>query len=171
MKNNTGAFSLFRIRNSPSSTKRGFTLLLAAIISAIVLSVGLAIYSIAQKQLLLSSLGKYSQFAFYNADSGAECALYWDVRQAYFSTSTPPTQITCNAQGSHVTYTQQGGSYSFSFQYAPNGNCANVTLTKTPDTANPNVLRTSIHADGFNVACTQLAISPIALQRSVDLNY
>jgi len=153
---------------------RGFTLLLAAIISSIVLSVGLAIYSIAQKEVTLSSLGKYSQFAFYNADSGSECALYWDVRHAFFSTSTPPSQIACDynsGNASAITFATQGTSYIFSFQYAPNGNCANVSITKTPDTVHPNVLRTTIHADGYNVPCSQLSTSPIALERSIDLNY
>src|SRR3990167_7483874 len=71
-----------------TSSERGFTLLLAAIVSSIVLAVGAAIFGIAQKQVLLSAIGRDSQFAFYAADTAAECALYWDFRCNYFASST-----------------------------------------------------------------------------------
>jgi hypothetical protein len=44
----------------------------------LVLAVGLAILSIALKQLQLSSAGRESQKAFFSADAGVECALYLD---------------------------------------------------------------------------------------------
>lgn len=71
--------------------RRGFTLLLAALVATIVLSLGAAIYTIAFKQVVLSSIGRDSQLAFYAADTMAECALYWDVRQNIFSTSSSAT--------------------------------------------------------------------------------
>src|SRR5229473_174899 len=75
-----------KTNNSKLKTnQKGFTLLLAALISSIVLSLGAAIFSIAQKELALSSVGRNSQFAFYAADTAAECALYWDVRFSAFS--------------------------------------------------------------------------------------
>src|SRR3989344_4229619 len=60
--------------------RRGFTLLFAMIISSIVLSIGLGIFNIALKELVLSSAARESQFAFFAADTGTECALYWDIR-------------------------------------------------------------------------------------------
>ena len=64
----------------------GFTLLLAALVASIVLALGSSIFTIAKKQVTLSSLGRDSQFAFYAADTIAECALYYDVRFAAFVT-------------------------------------------------------------------------------------
>jgi|SRR3989338_3738094 len=78
-----------------SRAQRGFTLLLAALVSSIVLAVGAAIFSIAQKQVALSVLGRDSQFAFYAADTAAECALYWDFRCNYFASSTADIKTTC----------------------------------------------------------------------------
>lgn len=78
--------------------ERGFTLLLAALISSIVLALGTSVFGLVQKELVLSSIGRDSQFAFYAADSAAECALYWDIRHGIFSTTTAPTEITCNGQ-------------------------------------------------------------------------
>ena len=85
-----------RLITTPSN--RGFTILLAALVSSLVLALGISIVSIAQKQIVLSSTGKGSQFAFYAADSGAECALFFDMRFNHFSTTTPPTDITCGGQ-------------------------------------------------------------------------
>src|SRR3989344_7320988 len=90
------------MKNFRKNTQRGFTLLLAALVSSVVLAVGAAIFSIAQKQVTLSALGRDSQFAFYAADTIAECALYWDFRFEYFATTTPPTVVapdpSCDSQ-------------------------------------------------------------------------
>ena len=58
--------------------KKGFTLLYASLIVSLILGIGLAILEITYQQLLLSSSAKESKFAFYNADAGLECALYYD---------------------------------------------------------------------------------------------
>jgi hypothetical protein len=57
---------------------RGFVLLYAVMTSTIILAVGVSIISIALKQLNISTVGRESQYAFYAANTGAECALYWD---------------------------------------------------------------------------------------------
>ena len=57
---------------------KGFTLLFAVIISSLLLSIGVAILDLALKQFSLSSTGKNSQVAFYAADNGLECGLFWD---------------------------------------------------------------------------------------------
>lgn len=58
----------------------GSVLILALIMASILLSVGLGISGIALKEIKLSSIGTESGKAFYMADTGAECALYWDLR-------------------------------------------------------------------------------------------
>lgn len=153
-------------------TNRGFTLLLAALVASITLSIGVSIFEITQKQVILSSLGRDSQFAFYTADTGAECALYWDVRHNAFSTTTPITPITCDstADGSpniDVSSTDTA-SYPvyFNFQFEPGGLCAEVVVTK--QLSNP---QTVIHSDGFNTNCASIAASPRSLQRSVEIRY
>ena len=61
-----------------SNRKKGFTLLFAALVGALVLAVGMAILGITIKQLALASASKATQQAFYSADAGIECALYLD---------------------------------------------------------------------------------------------
>ncbi len=64
--------------SSSLSRSRGFTLLFASLIGALVLAVGMAILGITIKQLSLSAAGKATQQSFYSADAGVECALYLD---------------------------------------------------------------------------------------------
>jgi len=59
--------------------QKGFTLLFAILVSILVLAVGASIISIAIKQVILSGAGRESQYAFYAANTGVECALYWDL--------------------------------------------------------------------------------------------
>jgi len=94
----------------------GFTLLLAALVASITLALGTAIYSIAVKQVQLASIGRESQFAFYTADTIAECALFWDVRYDYFSTTSPPSSVTCNNVTVPVTAVNDQNTFA-------NGSC------------------------------------------------
>lgn len=161
---------------------RGFTLLLAALVASIVLALGSSIFVIARKQVTLSSLGRDSQFAFYAADTGAECALYWDIRQGAFGSSTPATPPTCAAQVLGETVTsgdRTAPPYTIEFDmdlfanadgiagtFDDNGYCARVTVSK--DTAHPYTL---IKADGYSTPCSTTETSARALQRSVFLRY
>ena len=48
----------------------------------------ISIYNITLKELILSSYGRNSQFAFYAADTGLECALYWNIKRCIFNYDT-----------------------------------------------------------------------------------
>ena len=65
----------------------GFTLFVALIVTSLLLSIGFSLSNIVLKQLIFSQSSRESQISFYAADSGAECALYWD-RKNQFGTTT-----------------------------------------------------------------------------------
>lgn len=65
----------------------GFTLLYALIISSLILATVLSIVNIALKQSNIAGLGRRSQVAFYAANSGMECALYWVLHGRPISTN------------------------------------------------------------------------------------
>jgi hypothetical protein len=159
--------------------KRGFTLLIAALISSVVLALGVAIFEIAIKQVTLSSMGRESQFAFYSADTAAECALYWDVKHTAFDNALPAGNIACDspngANSIAVTKTAlPDGIFRYNFQFNPNGKCADVWIMKCGtsdcDPKYPHI-HTIVHADGYNTTCDIVSTSPRALQRSVELRY
>lgn len=58
---------------------KGFTLLYAVVVTSVILAASLSIISIALRELALSSSARDSQYAFYIANTGLECALYWDI--------------------------------------------------------------------------------------------
>ncbi len=180
--------------------QRGFTLLLAALVASIVLSVGAAIFGIAQKQLTLSALGRDSQFAFYAADTAAECALYWDFRCNYFASSTAGINAACNnptptcdgqAMGPFnpdrpgipaYPYTMTSRQMDlFSDVSTASGFCVEVSVKKCQGTFTEDgncttglptdAVRTIIHADGYSTNCAAILTSERALQRSVELHY
>lgn len=60
--------------------KKGIALLMAVLVSGLFFVIAAAIFKIALVELILSSTGRDSQFAFYAADTGAECALFWNYK-------------------------------------------------------------------------------------------
>jgi len=52
------------------------------LVGALALAVGAAIYDLAVREVDLSQTATQSQYAIYAADTGAECALYWDSKCA-----------------------------------------------------------------------------------------
>lgn len=123
---------------------KGFTLFVAIVIMGTLLLVATGIVNLAVKQALISNSGRESQNAFYAADTGIECALYWDVQNpsgiSAFATSTG-SQINCNNQ----TMTVGGVATStFTFNFNPDPYCTIVTVTKGVNGS------TKIESRGYN---------------------
>jgi|SRR3989344_3340203 len=59
--------------------QKGFSLFVAMAVAGALLLVAFAVSKIATKGLEFSNISKESQLAFFAADAGIECALYWDV--------------------------------------------------------------------------------------------
>lgn len=144
---------------------RGFTLMLAALVASLLTALGLAMFSIAKKEVVLSSLGRDSQFAFYAADTGAECALHWDFKfdafatsTVYSSTSSPATCAEQQLQDFPTPYETGnpdgviglGGAYQSTFWFEPEGYCVYVTVTKQD--VHPHTIVESL---GYSTPCSQ----------------
>lgn len=131
--------------NNNLNKKRGITLLIAVLTAGLLLSITLSIFNIAIKELIISSSGKDSHIAFYAADSGIECALYWDYRDAFETSGT--SDIECagtdieNVGGQEVS--------QFSIQIPDSPACATITVTKTEE-------ETLIESRGYNTCETSL---------------
>lgn len=79
--------------------KKGFVLAFSLLLSSIVLALAFGIFNILLKQIVLTSSAKDSQIAFYAADAGAECALYWDTHTSRDPSSFPDQQFPYNYTG------------------------------------------------------------------------
>ena len=85
----------------PFQNKKGFALLMAIVLTSTLLLITYALSNITLKALNLSYAGKNSELAFYAADTGVECAQYWDIRNpgelnSAFSNPSPNNIISCN---------------------------------------------------------------------------
>jgi Tfp pilus assembly protein PilX len=159
------------------STNEGFTLFVAVIIVATLLLVATGIASISVKENFLTSASRESQYAFYAADTGAECAIYWDVKNttglSAFATSTSST-ISCNHDSSNnfnpvntlgdSHFAIVGGSSvsTFTLTFLPDPYCATVTVTKASDNT------TKIESAGYNTCDTT---NPRRVERAVRVSY
>jgi hypothetical protein len=112
---------------------KGFTMFFAVLVSSLALAIGLAIYDLVTRELQLSSTTAQSQYAIYAADTGIECALYWDFKynsnKSIFPTSSADTMARnatgalCNGQditvGRQMTMTANSAMTTTTIQLQP----------------------------------------------------
>ncbi|MBI5787123.1 MAG: hypothetical protein HY446_01060 [Candidatus Niyogibacteria bacterium] len=108
---------------------KGFTLLFSLLFVSATLAISLGVSDLLISQISLSGTGRDSQFAFYAADSAAECAIFWDRSEDKFSTSSPST-ISCSGTDNIPVGGTPDGLSSFDLSYV-NGSCANVEVDKS----------------------------------------
>ncbi|MSR87891.1 MAG: hypothetical protein EXS69_01850 [Candidatus Zambryskibacteria bacterium] len=157
-------FSIFNFQK-----ERGFTLFIAVVITGTLLLISTGIINLAVKQSFISNSGKESQMAFYAADTGIECALYWDVKNptgiSAFATSTGST-IYCNRDGNNPSNQWVVGGSTVSIinkiTFLPDPYCTIVTVTKVDNGT------TKIESLGYN---TCDGVSGRRVERAVRASY
>jgi hypothetical protein len=172
-----------------SNKSKGISIFIAVAIMSVLLLVSYAVTQIALKGTQFATSGRDSQFAFYAADTGLECAIYWDVKFDKFATSTPGNNISCgNFQldtGESIpsnqtvvgttTLTRIGGGGNanpvsvFGFNMNQGGNampyCTIVTVYKYYQGAN---LMTYIKSRGYNTCDPN---NPRRVERGIEVTY
>ena len=158
--------------------ERGVTLYIAIVVTSALLLVSFAIADTTLKQAALASINRDSHIAFFAADTGIECALYWDLKNvsggSAFSTSSPST-ISCNGDASNpgnqniqpVLNLDQNSSGTSTFQinFLPETYCVKVSVGKAYSGAS---LNTTIESKGYN-SCD--SINPRRVERAVRVSY
>jgi len=127
---------------------------------SVMLAFGLALGSLSYKQQVLASSAVQSQYAFYAADAGLECALYADQQQNLFAytsdMSAPAPSLTCDAlaplSASVVSHTVGQWIVFNRLSLDSNRRCADVTIYK------PNGAGTTyLFSQGYDVSCATVA--------------
>lgn len=128
------------------NTQQGFTLFIAVLLGSLMLAIGFSIFNLAFKELLLSSSSRDSQVAFYAADTGLECALYYDQQQRAFQTGQAggPT-IQCAGITVSAQRTSSSNPHTWQFALDTPGLCTVVEVQKSTSDN-----RTLIRAFGYN---------------------
>lgn len=146
--------------------KRGFTMLVAVIVTGMLLIVSFAVVNIAVRQIILSNSNEESQHAFYAADSGTECAVYWDFRNGVSAFSTTSSSlISCGTMLNQSVGGGGLGNATSTFQLNFTKGCAIVSVGKHYISGN---LVTIIDSRGYNT-CSAGAIR--RLERAEKLTY
>ncbi|MDO8729315.1 MAG: pilus assembly PilX N-terminal domain-containing protein [bacterium] len=150
---------------------RGFTLFVAMVVMGTLLLIAAGVVNLAVRQAFISASGRESQHAFYAADTGIECALYWDVQKNAFATSTG-SPIFCNkdANNSSNQWVVGGGgdinpTSVFTFYFLPDSFCATVSVKKQYVSS---VLKTTIESKGYNTCSLS---NPRRVERAIRATY
>ncbi len=164
---------------------RGFTIFFAVLVSSLALAVGLAIYDLLSRELVLSQTATQSQYAIYAADTGAECALYWDNQYAgpdgetsAFGTSTDDTwpssgsNLFCNNQDistlwsspDPISKNDHSATTTFTITMgSATGPCVKVEVAKSGDPS-----KTTVTSHGYNTCSTG---GIVRLERALQVSY
>ncbi len=165
---------------------KGFTIFFAMLVGSLALSVGLAIYDLTVRELDLSGTATQSQYAIYAADTGAECALYWDSKcnvgsclsagsaKSAFPTSTssvvPSSGISCGGLDIAASWTQtitaSAATTTFTVTFLPKPYCAKVDVAKS---GSPT--QTTIVSRGYNAPCPPALSGATRLERVLQVSY
>jgi hypothetical protein len=139
--------------------QKGFVVLFAVVLASIILAVSLGVANIAYRELTFTTSAKNSNDAFYAADTGVECALYYDqnavnpppTNAIAFGNITNNTSTECAGTGVHMNDGAGTVSDPWKFYLFPLGAnasaCAEVTVWR--DSSTPPV--TTVNSKGYNV--------------------
>lgn len=150
LQKNSGP-ALYGVKNSRS----GFVILFVVTLSSILLSIALGVANIALKEVKFGTSARDANDAFFAADTGIECALFYDYAKGSNNSfgGTGPNPIQC--LGGDITI--NGASPTWDFKVLGLGSsgqgCAKVTVNKT---VTPPL--TTIISKGYNdggPSCTQ----------------
>lgn len=148
--------------------KNGFVVLYAVLVTTVIVAVGLIMSNIMVKQIILSTTGRDSQKAFYAANAGLECVIFWDREYeafGYFISGIYENDIyspiECNGQPIDIENGARSDGYKddITIQFPDTNSMAIVSIDK--NTSNPNSI---IISKGYN--STDLS-SPRLVQRII----
>lgn len=152
-------YNLFVYNHQP-----GFVILFTILIAAIIMTMGLGIYSIAVRQTALSGTAREAGQAFYAADAGVECALSAQQKGAFAG----GISIMCNGETVTIPVSEVGNPSVFSINLgtSKNGSCAVVTVIT-------DVTSRRIISQGYNLCLSGSPSikNPRLVERDLDVVY
>lgn len=149
---------------------KGFVILFAILISALVLTIGVGIFRITLKETILSSAARESMIAFFASDGGLECALREaNVRGGFVQVGSSNSFV---CAGETIPYSVNPDIQSSFRVKLPEG-CAYVSVDKKFIPVDATALHTQIISRGYNVCIDESPDigDPVLLERVLELTY
>lgn len=146
--------------------QKGYAILFTVVIVSALSIITAGLTNTAYKQLVLSSLAKDSQSAFYQADTAGDCALYADQVEYEGKYKATPTRLpsifdsipgTFTCGGLSLVITALSGNLNNGYSLMPQNEnadapCSRINVTKTIDAGGAKI--TTISAKGYNICNT-----------------
>lgn len=159
-------------------TQQGFTLFIAVVTASVVLAIGISILNITLKEFILSGVTRESEMAFYAADAGMECALYWDysqegIAEATFAIDGNEGSLSCMGESHEVGGGSEdyGDAQTFILAWGEPALCAHVSVTKRTGGSCPSgTVCTIVESRGYNRGCDAID-DPRAVERALRSEY
>lgn len=154
-------------------TGAGFVILFAVTLTAILLTISLGVADIALQENKFASSARDANDAFFAADTGIECALFFDKPPTAFPVPASAIPVACAA--ATPTSTTVGNTVTYSFNITGLGSndtsCAKVTVKKDGDISPPYIL-TTVVSKGYNVGSNgNNCDTSNALERELKVTY
>lgn len=150
-----------------ANNQKGFVIIFAVLISALMLLIGVGIFRISVKETVLSSTARESTIAFFAADGGMECTLQAINVEGKFRATTP-SMLTCGEEEASYNPNPNLESEVRGLKL-PQG-CARIEVELNHDGG----LYTLIRSHGYNV-CDSEGMpdteNPLLLERVLELKY
>lgn len=147
--------------------KDGFAMLFTVLIISIIMSIAIGISNVTFKQNLLTSIAKDSLVAFYAADAGVECGLYYDFTIGSFPKDLPVDSAPATLACGNNTLSKDTALSSLNYiVYRENVTdaskpCRNLVFNKT------DPIKSAVQSRGYNV-CNN---SPRQVERALEVRY
>jgi len=178
------------MKNKTHTTESGIALLFVILVTSVLLTVAIGISNIAYKELVFAVEARDSDIAFFAADTGLECGLYWDqnqVAQGAFLQTPAITSASCAGvtfpiSGPAVTTNYSllgsgGGSgpptsyqYEYTFILPTTATCSKVIVDKLYDATGMTLTNTTVSSYGYNVNHWDASSNPNACITPTESN-
>ncbi len=151
----------------------GFVALFTVLLTSVILAMAVGIASISLKEIVLSSSASDGSKAFYAADSGIECLLYYERTDTPLQAPWLDELVTCNSNPANGTAPTADSEalevYNFEIPFGENDElCADVLVKRQFQTGVLyNVL---IESKGSNVPCSE-DNNPKKVERTIRVTY
>jgi hypothetical protein len=162
------------------SSRGGYAILFAVVMISVITTLAIGLANTTYKQLVLSSVAKDSQTAFFQSDTATECALYTVYGYGYGPQNEGesfPCGIDKNGDPYQVVITATNGQagtdytinpYTASPTYNDADPCFSSTYTLLSPSSNPADPTVDIKARGYNVCDPG---NPRKVEREIELTF
>jgi len=156
-----------------NTSHKGFVILFAVLISAIILMITMGIFSISTKQTMLASSSREAHRALNVADAAVECALYLEISEGPLQ-GTVASNV-CPGANIDASFSGSSTRAEVEYDFLRTEACAYVTISDVSNSFadGTTVTDTTIKVRGFNLCDTDKPLfrDPLLVERVYEVSY